>query len=70
MSGVGELVEGAVTISAVIGALFAAGAILSIAVWFAQAIPVAASGEVPVEALTAMIVIATLASLPWWLPTG
>jgi hypothetical protein len=38
--------------------------------WLTTGMQTAATGETPVEALSAIILIAAFASLPWWLPTN
>lgn len=70
MGDFGGVVEGTVKASAIIGGILAVAALLKILSYVPAALRMASNGEVPVEALSAIIIIATLASLPWWLPTG
>lgn len=70
MSGLGEVLAGITKVSAVIGAIVTVGALLSMLGWFTTGMQTAATGEIPIEALSALILIAAFASLPWWLPTN
>ncbi|MFD1513020.1 hypothetical protein [Halomarina rubra] len=67
MSGFGEAVAGIGKASAIIGGVFAVAAMLKILGLFMVGMQTASTGVVPAQALAAIIIIATLAQLPWWL---
>lgn len=70
MSGFGGATAGIAKASAIIGGICTMGALLSMLGWLTTGMQTAATGETPVEALSAIILIAAFASLPWWLPTN
>lgn len=51
-----------------IAALTAIGALLRLLGLFLQGLEKAGSGTVPADVITAMVLVAVVASAPWWLP--